>query len=187
MAEKDGERKDEKTQKAINDTKNLKPIFDPTIASENYPYKDNLKTFILNYPNVTNIALEGDFATGKSTIIQRLLKDKDIKKKKPKIISSISLKTKEKELNNEEAEGTPNATTNITANHSSICVEQQSATPNIPLDYYLQSEVVRLLFYGEKANKLKDVPYRRVRRNYIVLPLVISMLVALGLFTNILR
>ncbi len=44
-----------------------------------------------------------------------------------------------------------------------------------------------MLFYGEKANKLKDVPYRRVRRNYIVLPLVISMLVALGLFTNILR
>lgn len=79
----------------------IRPIFDPDAIEANYSYKDVLKEFLLNKP-VVNIALEGDFATGKSSVLYALLKDRCIKKKKPKLISSLTLDYGNQQNENED-------------------------------------------------------------------------------------
>ena len=194
---KNDQKVEEKPLQGEPDRKQLRPIFDPSMSTENFPYLKNLRKFILDYPSVTNIALEGDFATGKSTIIQRLLRDDEIKRKKPKVISSLSLMTKtdktgktDKEQESDKDKEDSGATSEMVdavAKNSSVHIVHTPIVNGTPLNYWLQSEIVRLLFYGEKANKLKGFPYKRACRNYIFLPLMLATLSAIGVFLKILN
>ena len=171
-----------KDKNNTNNTNNkvdiIRPIFDPEAIEANYSYKDVLKEFLLNKP-VTNIALEGDFATGKSSVLYALLKEKEIKKKKPKLISSLTLRDEKriKEEGDNKKEDVSNTPTSISANNSSIIIAETKPKDNEDFAITLQSEIVRQLFYGEKANKIKSSPYGRMERSYFAVPLAITFIV----------
>lgn len=167
----------------------IKTIFDPDSVELNYPYTDTLKNFLLHKP-VTNIALEGDFATGKSSVLYALLKEKEIKKKKPKLISSLTLDYGNQQNENKDKktrEDVSNTPTSISANNSSIVITGTKPEDNKDFVITLQSEIVRQLFYGEKANKIKNSPYGRMKRSYFAVPLAITFIIWLGWFISILK
>lgn len=166
----------------------IKTNFDPDSVEPNYPYADTLKNFLLHKP-VTNIALEGDFATGKSSVLFTLLKDRRIKEKKPKLISSLTLKDENepKKKGKKTREDVSNMPTSISANNSSIIIAETKPEDNKDFVITLQSEIVRQLFYGEKANKIKNSPYGRMERSYFAAPLAITVITCLGWLVNILK
>lgn len=167
----------------------IKTIFDPDSVEPNYPYTDTLKNFLLHKP-VTNIALEGDFATGKSSVLYALLKDRRIKKKKPKLISSLTLKDEnepKEEDDKKTREDVSNTPTNISANNSSVVIAGTKPEDNKDFVVTLQSEIVRQLFYGEEANKIKNSPYGRMGRSYFAIPLAITFIICLGWLVSILK
>ena len=88
-----------------------------------------------------NIALDGDYGTGKSSILYTLKKDLAWRTfNRPKTISFLSFLSGE-EINSK----------------------------------FLQSEIVKQLYYGEQENKLKGSGYRRIGRRYMITSIPISM------------
>lgn len=103
-------------------------------------------TSIFNHYD-NNIALEGDYGTGKSSII-RQLKGSLVWRliNKPKIVSFFAFSGK-------------GGITNLK----------------------MQSEIVRQLYFGEDANKLKGSSYKRIGKHYYRISIVAALL--LGIFT----
>ena len=105
--------------------------------------------------NDNNIALDGDYGTGKSSILNCLRNDPiwDFFHKS-KTVSFLSFYT-------------PNS--NNTQNDEEISKN-------------LQSEIVRQLYYGEKPNRLKGSGYTRIGKTYFVGAILLSIILSLSLY-----
>lgn len=101
-----------------------------------------------------NIALDGNYGTGKSSILNCLRDDLvwDFFHKS-KTVSFLSFQTFNNSTQNDEE---------ISKN--------------------LQSEIVRQLYYGEKPNKLKGSGYRRIGKTYFVGAILLSIILSLSLY-----
>lgn len=104
--------------------------------------------------NDNNIALDGNYGTGKSSILNCLRDDwKWDFFHRSKTISFLSFQT-------------PN---NSTQNDEEISKN-------------LQSEIVRQLYYGEKPNKLKGSGYIRIGKTYLVGAILLGIVLSLSLY-----
>lgn len=109
--------------------------------------------------NDNNIALDGNYGTGKSSILNCLRDDwKWDFFHRSKTVSFLSFQT-------------PN---NSTQNDEEISKN-------------LQSEIVRQLYYGEKPNKLKGSGYIRIGKTYFVGAILLSIVLSLSLYIFIYR
>ena len=109
--------------------------------------------------NDNNIALDGNYGTGKSSILN-CLRDDIIWDffHRSKTVSFLSFQTFNKGTQNDEE---------ISKN--------------------LQSEIVRQLYYGEKPNKLKGSGYIRIGKTYFVGAILLSIVLSLSLYIFIYR
>lgn len=101
-----------------------------------------------------NIALEGDYGTGKSSILEQL-KSCFIWRifKRPRTISFFAFYTN-------QAKNAPD-TENLNPNSQSINI---------------QGEIVKQLYFGEKANKTKKSGYKRIGKHYYILSALVAFL-----------
>lgn len=108
----------------------------------------------LKNKNDNNIALDGNYGTGKSSILNCLRDDLvwDFFHKS-KTVSFLSSQTFNNDTQNDEE---------ISKN--------------------LQGEIVRQLYYGEKPNKLKGSGYRRIGKTYFVGAILLSIILSLSLY-----
>ena len=98
-----------------------------------------------------NIALDGDYGVGKSSILYSLKTDLRWRIiNRPKTISFLSFSTTETENENSQKE-------KLNSN-------------------FLQSEIIRQLYYGEHANRLKGSGYKRTGKHYFLSSLLISII-----------
>ena len=113
----------------------------------------------LKNKNDNNIALDGNYGTGKSSILN-CLRDDIIWDffHRSKTVSFLSFQTFNKGTQNDEE---------ISKN--------------------LQSEIVRQLYYGEKPNKLKGSGYIRIGKTYFVGAILLSIILSLSLYIFIYR
>lgn len=113
----------------------------------------------LKNKNDNNIALDGNYGTGKSSILN-CLRDDIIWDffHRSKTVSFLSFQTFNKGTQNDEE---------ISKN--------------------LQSEIVRQLYYGEKPNKLKGSGYIRIGKTYFVGAILLSIVLSLSLYIFIYR
>lgn len=108
----------------------------------------------LKNKNDNNIALDGNYGTGKSSILN-CLRDDIIWDffHRSKTVSFLSFQTFNKGTQNDEE---------ISKN--------------------LQSEIVRQLYYGEKPNKLKGSGYIRIGKTYFMGAILLSIVLSLSLY-----
>lgn len=108
----------------------------------------------LKNKNDNNIALDGNYGTGKSSILNCLRDDFfwDFFHKS-KTVSFFSFQMPNNNTQNDEE---------ISKN--------------------LQSEIVRQLYYGEKPNRLKGSGYRRIGKTYFVGAILLSIILSLSLY-----
>ena len=119
-----------------------------------------------------NIALDGDYGVGKSSILYGL-KTNFIWRivNRPKTISFLSfLADKNDNEKNQDEE------------HKS---KNENAKRDRVDSKYLQSEIIRQLYYGERANKLKGSGYKRIGKHYLFGSLFISMILGTFLLLQI--
>ena len=96
-----------------------------------------------------NVALDGDYGVGKSSILYELRQDLVWRTiNRPKVISFLSFPAIEKE------------------NESSQDKRIDSG--------FLQGEIIRQLYYGENANKLKGSGYKRLGKSYFLASVLIG-------------
>ena len=148
---------------------NMKPIFDnfregkkakedllffvPKVhKAENGYYVRQLRRMLSwRRPNITNIALEGDYSSGKSSIVKQL---------SSRLIWRIIYRPK---------------TVSFVSFHPDKLVKKDddklSATHGIT--ELVQSEIVRQLYYGESPNRLKGSGYSRIGKSYRTISLVV--------------
>lgn len=104
--------------------------------------------------NDNNIALDGNYGTGKSSILNCLRDDwKWDFFHRSKTVSFLSFQTTDNSTQNDEE---------ISKN--------------------LQSEIVRQLYYGEKPNKLKGSGYIRIGKTYFVGAILLGIVLSLSLY-----
>lgn len=103
--------------------------------------------------NDNNIALDGDYGTGKSSILNCLRDD---------VIWDFFHRSK-------------------TVSFLSFQISNNNTQNDEEISKNLQSEIVRQLYYGEKPNKLKGSGYRRIGKTYFVGAILLSILLSLSL------
>lgn len=130
-----------------------------------------------------NIALEGGYGTGKSSIIRNLINDKHwTKKYRPKVISFLTLDNKERIKEKKKKEDRA---------ESSARPEKAKTIGDIPIiragsdiSREIQSEIVRQLFYGEKPNKLRGSGYSRRGSTNHILAVFLGIVLELAVLTK---
>lgn len=162
----------------------------PTTSREGYSYYiEELKrvTKSSDYVN-NNIALEGDYATGKSSIVQGLMSEFWFRVcKRPKIISFLSfsllgnagaiLDDPSKIKNTDNKMNASTNTRNVTGSDGAKKTEKN-------LSMVIQKEIIKQLYYGEKPNKLKGSGYSRIGRRYWMISYLISIPITLFIIMN---
>ena len=109
--------------------------------------------------NDNNIALDGDYGTGKSSILNCLRDD---------IIWDFFHRSK-------------------TVSFLSFQISNNNTQNDEEISKNLQSEIVRQLYYGEKPNKLKGSGYIRIGKTYFVGAILLSIVLSLSLYIFIYR
>ena len=104
--------------------------------------------------NDNNIALDGDYGTGKSSILNCLRDD---------VIWDFFHKSK-------------------TVSFLSFQISNNNTQNDEEISKNLQSEIVRQLYYGEKPNKLKGSGYIRIGKTYFVGAILLSIVLSLSLY-----
>ena len=135
--------------------------FAPTAKTSNHKYyvKQLLKSTSHFNASDNNIALEGGYSTGKSSILRRLLSWRHplwIITNRPKTISFFSFNyglPKDKNKKNNLA-------------NNGCTVEA------------IRREIVKQLYYSEKANKLKGSGYKRIGKSYYLFSLIIAVFIS---------
>lgn len=119
-----------------------------------------------------NIALDGDYGVGKSSILYNL-KSNFIWRiiNRPKTISFLSFPADKN--NSEKHQSEKNGAKNEDTRKDKIDSK------------YLQSEIIRQLYYGERSNKLKGSGYKRIGKHYLFGSLFISMILGTFLLLRI--
>lgn len=119
-----------------------------------------------------NIALDGDYGVGKSSILYSL-KSNFIWRiiNRPKTISFLSFSVDKNDREKHQSE--ENRSKNEDTRKDKIDSK------------YLQSEIIRQLYYGERANKLKGSGYKRIGKHYLFGSLFISMILGTFLLLRI--
>lgn len=119
-----------------------------------------------------NIALDGDYGVGKSSILYSL-KSNFIWRiiNRPKTISFLSFSVDKNDRGKHQSE--ENRSKNEYTRKDKIDSK------------YLQSEIIRQLYYGERANKLKGSGYKRIGKHYLFGSLFISMILGTFLLLRI--
>ena len=104
--------------------------------------------------NDNNIALDGDYGTGKSSILNCLRDD---------VIWDFFHKSK-------------------TVSFLSFQISNNNTQNDEEISKNLQSEIVRQLYYGEKPNKLKGSGYIRIGKTYFMGAILLSIVLSLSLY-----
>lgn len=104
--------------------------------------------------NDNNIALDGDYGTGKSSILNCLRDD---------VIWDFFHKSK-------------------TVSFLSFQISNDNTQNDEEISKNLQSEIVRQLYYGEKPNKLKGSGYIRIGKTYFMGAILLSIVLSLSLY-----
>lgn len=119
-----------------------------------------------------NIALDGDYGVGKSSILYSL-KSNFIWRiiNRPKTISFLSFSVDKNNRGKYQSE--ENRSKNEDTRKDKIDSK------------YLQSEIIRQLYYGERANKLKGSGYKRIGKHYLFGSLFISIILGTFLLLRI--
>ena len=119
-----------------------------------------------------NIALDGDYGVGKSSILYSL-KSNFIWRiiNLPKTISFLSFSVDKNDREKHQSE--ENRSKNEDTRKDKIDSK------------YLQSEIIRQLYYGERANKLKGSGYKRIGKHYLFGSLFLSMILGTFLLLRI--
>ena len=119
-----------------------------------------------------NIALDGDYGVGKSSILYSL-KSNFIWRiiNRPKTISFLSFSADKND--SEKHQSKENRLKNEDTRKDKIDSK------------YLQSEIIRQLYYGERSNKLKGSGYKRIGKHYLFGSLFISMILGTFLLLRI--
>lgn len=119
-----------------------------------------------------NIALDGDYGVGKSSILYSL-KSNFIWRiiNRPKTISFLSFPADKNDSEKHQSE--ENRSKNEDTRKDKIDSK------------YLQSEIIRQLYYGERSNKLKGSGYKRIGKHYLFGSLFISMILGTFLLLRI--
>ena len=202
-----GNRSHKDTSPKSNQRKKLLTMAPNPEIETNYDYVYQLKSMIAD-ERITNIALEGDYGSGKSSIIQKLMTEKNfLKEYKPKIISFITFdpgemakrkitsvkKTDDGQRDNDQYSGKAKETNdNKKQEGDRIEKDEKDSTQNANINSFqiselIQSEIVKQLFYGEKPNATKWSNYGRIGRTYywasatmtaLVLPLLLQPLLS---------
>lgn len=113
----------------------------------------------LKNKNDNNIALDGNYGTGKSSILNCLRDD---------IIWDFFHRSK-------------------TVSFLSFQISNNNTQNDEEISKNLQSEIVRQLYYGEKPNKLKGSGYIRIGKTYFVGAILLSIVLSLSLYIFIYR
>ena len=169
--------------------------------SFNYDYVSELKRLIKN-KNVTNIALEGDYGTGKSSILKQLVKSWRFRLwYRPKTISFLTLDA-DKLLDQKGKGGDDDSSVYLKAKNTKLEAtinngnsikegsEKAESSPGMNNNDHLspeitnliQTEIVKQLFYGEKPNRTKFSQYKRLGRTHIVGSTLIATMITYGMF-----
>lgn len=135
---------------------------------ENQFYVDELIGFI-NNPKTNNVALMGDYGTGKSSILEQLKDELGYQKCSLrhcdfiKTVSFLSFRTSifRGELRSENE--APNMKTEA-SNDDDNASEHKSTSKSKSIKSLIQSEFIRQLFYSVSPNKLRGSHYSRVGR-----------------------
>lgn len=104
--------------------------------------------------NDNNIALDGDYGTGKSSILNCLRDD---------VIWDFFHRSK-------------------TVSFLSFQISNNNTQNDEEISKNLQSEIVRQLYYGEKPNKLKGSGYIRIGKTYFMGAILLSIVLSLSLY-----
>lgn len=121
-----------------------------------------------------NIALDGDYGVGKSSILYSLKTNFRWRIiNRPKTISFLSFSADKNDGKNPQ-------------NEESKPKKEDTQRDRID-SKYLQSEIIRQLYYGERPNKLKGSGYKRIGKYYLIGPLFISMILGTFLLLQIYR
>ena len=123
----------------------------------NIDYASQLENLTLEN-DIRNIAIIGDYGTGKSSIINKYINKGSIRKQKPKIISFLTLQSQR-------------------ARRKNASEKKKSE----PISYKIQSEIVKQLFYGEKADLLRESGFKRIDKPSSFLALIVVTLLAVFL------
>lgn len=108
----------------------------------------------LKNKNDNNIALDGNYGTGKSSILNCLRDD---------VIWDFFHKSK-------------------TVSFLSFQISNNNTQNDEEISKNLQSEIVRQLYYGEKPNKLKGSGYIRIGKTYFMGAILLSIVLSLSLY-----
>ena len=143
----------EKIFKSSNELLSFTP---KTFEEDNEIYVQVLNVLTSRYDwKNNNIALEGDYGTGKSSILEQFINGKR-RFCRIKTISFLSLNSEIKK--SEEKVGS-------------------AAGLDDEISAKIQKEIVKQLYYGESPNKLKRSGYRRIGKTYFLPSLLIAAII----------
>lgn len=146
-----------KRQKNISKHGKILLSMTPVVKSgENDYYVHQIKYFTRRGDRENNnIALEGGYGVGKSSVIKQLLSDKwYVFYNKPKIISFLSF---------------------LSINDSGGQIHDDDQDK---ISKKIQSEIVRQLFYSERPNKLRGSGYKRLGKIYYLPSLICAIILS---------
>ena len=128
-----------------------------------YDYCEEITSQIAK-DSVYNIALEGDYGTGKSSIIKKLVSS--YKKNRVKTISFLSFNPEKLTRRKDEGASDDNEES-LNKEHDKIRISDA-----------IQTEIVRQLFYGEKSEKAAWGGYHRLGRRYFWMSVIIAAIIS---------
>jgi hypothetical protein len=136
------------------DTIGLKPLYPEKERTDHCLYVDELNHAIKD-PRVLNIALTGNYGSGKSSILS------DFEKKKEKRVIRVSLSTLGGGIESEHKDGT------------------ERAKSNKELANSIQKEIVKQLLFREKPSQVPNSKYSRIAATNLARTFLLSTLLAI--------